>query len=415
MQLLHQIPKMPRLPRLPRIPAIPAQPAPIDLGSRPRICVIKLATLGDLLLATPALRALRSRYPDATVDILTTPGSADLLRDSQLIRRIYALDKYAFDTPAQMLQDIRPTFATSNLLTRLRRERYDAVLLLHHLTLTRSRIKSWTLVRAIGARYSAGLDNGWGGFLDLRVPDNGFGIRHEAEYALEVARAVGARVEHGAFPLRIADMGWEDITESVDPIQSIQSPAACTPLGALHPGSGSYSTARRYSPEHFADVARALHSEFGARVLLLGSQDEEDLQMKIRRRLGSPGWVESYITESLHDLARCLATCALFIGNDSFPMHLSTMVGVPTVAIFGPSNHHAWGPYRPDAPREVYVVRRSDLACSPCFYRGHSLGTPEGCPPRTCLTELPIERILWPARRLLLQHGWRPELASQRD
>jgi ADP-heptose:LPS heptosyltransferase len=391
---------------MPRIPGIPAQPAPIDLGARPRICVIKLATLGDLLLATPALRALRNRYPEATVDVLTTPASAGLLRDSQLVRHIYALDKHAFDTPAQMLQDIRPTFATSNLLTRLRRERYDAVLLLHHLTLTRSRIKSWTLLQAIGARYSVGLDNGWGGFLDLRVPDNGFGIRHEAEYALEVVRAVGARVEHGAYPLRIADLGWEEAGESQ---------ASPTPLVALHPGSGSYSTARRYAPECFADIARALHLQFDARILLLGSPEEEDLQLKIRRRLASPPWVETGVTDSFHDLARLLAGCALFIGNDSFPMHLAAMVGVPTVAIFGPSNHLAWGPYRPDAPREVYVVRRSDLPCSPCFYRGHSLGTPAGCPPRNCLTELPEERILWAARRLLQQHGWRPEIASLRD
>src|SRR5271165_1076051 len=105
---LHQLPPVaqvahlspfPRVPRLPRLSRIPSRPAPLDLGERPRICVIKLATLGDLLLATPALRALRDRYPDATVDVLTTPDSSELLRDSQLVRRIFALDKHAFDKP----------------------------------------------------------------------------------------------------------------------------------------------------------------------------------------------------------------------------------------------------------------------------------------------------------------------------
>src|SRR5215469_10649764 len=203
---------MQQISRLPQIPRAPSRPAPIDLGSCPRICVIKLATLGDLLLATPALHALRERYPEATIDVLTTPASAELLRDSQLVRRIFSFDKYAFDNPRQLLQDLRPTLASSGLLARLRRERYDAVLFLHHLTLTRSRIKAWALLRALGAQRSFGLDNGWGGFLDVRVPDHGFGIRHEAEYALEVARAAGAHVELGSHPLRPTDLGWDDVT-----------------------------------------------------------------------------------------------------------------------------------------------------------------------------------------------------------
>jgi heptosyltransferase-2 len=362
-----------------------------------------------LLLATPALRALRDRYPEATIDMLTTPGSAELLRDSQLVRHIYALDKHAFDSPIQMLQGLRPTFATSNLLARLRRERYDAALLLHHLTLTRSRVKSWTLLQAIGAQYAIGLDNGWGGFLDVRVPDNGFGIRHEAEYALEVARAAGAQVEPGKYPLRPADLGWYDLTWLP------QHEEDGVPLVAMHPGSGRYSLARRWSPGSFAEVALVLHRDYGARVLLVIGEDERELEHAIRRKLVHPTWVESATMDSFHELARRLAGCDLFIGNDSFPMHLASMVGLPTVAIFGPSNHQSWGPYRPDAPREVCVVRRGDLRCSPCFYRGHSLGMREGCPPRNCLNELPAERVLWPARRLLQQHGWHPLGGARHD
>jgi heptosyltransferase-2 len=399
MQLLHQIPRIPR------------RPVPIDLGRRPRICVVKLATLGDLLLATPALRALRDHYPEATIDVLTTPGSAELLRDSQLVRHIYSLDKHAFDSPTQMLQGLRPTFATSSLLARLRRERYDAALLLHHLTFTRSRVKSWTLLRAIGARYSIGLDNGWGGFLDVRVPDNGFGIRHEAEYALEVVRALGAQVEPESYPLRSSNLGWYDC----QPWSPHQVEDGAVPLVAMHPGSGSYSLARRWPPARFAEVAFALHRDYGARVLLIIGEEELELEQAIRRKLPHSTWVETSTTDTFHDLARRLAGSDLFIGNDSFPMHLATMVGVPTIAVFGPSNHQSWGPYRPDAPREVYTVRRSDLRCSPCFYRGHSLGMREGCPPRNCLNELPAERVLWPARRMLQQHGWRPIAGEPHD
>jgi ADP-heptose:LPS heptosyltransferase len=399
-QLTHQIS------RLPQIPRVPSRPAPIDLGQRPRICVIKLATLGDLLLATPALHALRERYPEATIDVLTTPASAELLRDSQLVRRIFSFDKYAFDSPRQLLQDLRPTLASSGLLVRLRKERYDAALLFHHLTLTRSRIKSWTLLRALGAHRSFGLDNGWGGFLDVRVPDHGFGIRHEAEYALEVARAAGADIGHASHPLRAADLGWYDLEARRPQVTS------GGPLVALHPGSGSYSFARRWSSEHYGELAAALHREYDAHILLVTGKEEQGLEQRIRKKLSYPTWIASSVSEPFHQLARRLAECSLFVGNDSFPMHMATLVGIPTIGVFGPSNHQAWGPYRPDAPRDVYVVRRSDLACSPCFYRGHSLGMPEGCPPRNCLTELPVERVLWPARRLLEQQGYRPAISA---
>src|SRR5690242_1972982 len=85
--------------------AIPEHaPAPVALGPRPRILVIKLATLGDLLLATPALRALRLRYPAARIDLLTTPAAAPLLDSSSLVDHEYILDKYAFDTPRALLR-----------------------------------------------------------------------------------------------------------------------------------------------------------------------------------------------------------------------------------------------------------------------------------------------------------------------
>jgi len=113
---------------------------------------------------------------------------------------------------------------------------------------------------------------------------------------------------------------------------------------------------------------------------------------------------------NLMRLANILRRCDLFIGDDSFPMHMATAVGTPVVAIFGPSNHLAWGPYRArsgdgqagDADRRALVVRRNDLVCSPCLYRGHALGLRNGCAPRPCLNELGTDAVIAAARRLLL-------------
>jgi heptosyltransferase-2 len=370
----------------------------VRLGERPRILVIKLAGLGDLLLTTPMLRALRTRYPAARLDVLTTPEAAPLLRDSPLLDRTYILEKYAFDEPLSLVRHPTQLAGVVAPLAALRHQRYDAVLLAHHLTLRLGRLKHQALLRAIGARLSVGLENGWGGFLDLRVPDAGFGAHHEAEYVLALAAALDASLPLGERGLQLADLGWHADLSAPPAL-----PAHGPPTIALHPGGGAYSLARRWPAERFAEVAAALRAEMGATCLLVGGAEERELHAGILARLGHPTWARSLAghTEP-RELARQLATCALFIGNDSLPMHLAAMVGTPVVAIFGPSNAHAWGPFVPEHPERVAVVRR-DLPCSPCFYRGHSLGTPQGCPPRLCLTELPVNWVLLAARRRLRQ------------
>ena len=163
--------------------------APLALGPRPRVLVVKLATLGDLLLATPMLRALRARYPQARLDLLTSAVAAPLIEDSPLLDHVYTFDKRAFDDLAALAGSAGELGRLAPLALRLRANRYDAVILAHHLTLPAGRLKYRALLAAIHPRRSVGLDNGHGSFLSLRVRDEGFGALHEAEYALALAAA----------------------------------------------------------------------------------------------------------------------------------------------------------------------------------------------------------------------------------
>ena len=86
---------------------------------------------------------------------------------------------------------------------------------------------------------------------------------------------------------------------------------------------------------------------------------------------------------SLGALVALLEQVRLFVGNESGVMHLAVAAGAPIVAIFGPTNDRAWGPYPLTSPRHAVV--RETLACAPCVHRGHSFGTPAGCAARTCL------------------------------
>src|SRR5215467_10756982 len=101
----------------------------ITLPADAHILVVKLATIGDLLLATPALRALRESYPQARIDLLVTPASAGLLDGWEVIDHVIVLDKYLFDYPQQLLNNPLNLLRLRPLWHDLRDGRYDAVLL----------------------------------------------------------------------------------------------------------------------------------------------------------------------------------------------------------------------------------------------------------------------------------------------
>ena len=380
------------------------QTHPIKLPPDAHILVVKLATIGDLLLATPALRALRETYPRARIDLLVTPASAGLLDGWEVIDRVIVLDKYLFDYPQQLLRHPANLRRLQPLWRELRGGHYEAVVLMHHLTLFFGRLKHQLLMRATGARWRVGLDNGHGWFLNARVKDDGFGALHEAEYNLALAGAMGATTGDTQLELPISD---EERRQARELVYGESAPAhAARPIIAMHPGSGGYSTARRWSPERFAQLADTLYADVGGQLLLVGGPEEAALHEQILSMMRSAMPARSLAGKgSIKVTAAVLELADLFIGNDAGPMHLAAAVGTPVVAIFGLSNADAWGPYTGNAPERRALVVKLDLPCMPCFYSGHLLGTPEGCTTRDCLAMLGVDPVAVAARKLLRETG----------
>ncbi|GAC1367349.1 MAG: lipopolysaccharide heptosyltransferase II [Ktedonobacteraceae bacterium] len=372
----------------------------IALAADAHILVVKLAGIGDLLLATPALRALRETYPQARIDLLVTPDSAGLLNGWDVINNTIVLDKYLFDHPKAILRNPQTLLRLRELWRTLHGGRYDAVLLLHHLTLPFGRLKHQLLMRATGAKWRIGLDNGHGWFLNVRASDDGFGAQHEAEYAMAVASAAGATINNIGLELPLHEKERAEARQIV--YNTMSAGEIVRPIIAMHPGSGGYSTARRWAPERFAQVADTLFHEVGGQLLLLGGPEEAELHQQIISMLHSAIPVRSLAGRgNIKVAAGILELVDVFIGNDAGLMHIAAAVKAPTVAIFGLSNHAAWGPYTGKAGRELATVVRLDLPCMPCFYRAHLLGTPEGCATRDCLTMLGTDPVVAAARKML--------------
>jgi heptosyltransferase-2 len=363
-----------------------------------RILAVKLADLGDLLTTTPALQALRAAHPSARIDLLVPPRSADLLKDAGYIDRIVTFDKFAFDSLRGLL-DIRGIVQTVSFLARLRAARYDAIAIFHHYTSRWGTLKFAILALASGSRVRAGIDNGRGGFLTHRLPDEGFGAMHEAEYWLGVAALLGADATPG-WRSRIP-VGEDDKTAAQSLLASFGKERA-TPLLAIHPGAGAYSRARIWPVAGFGMVAKGLIKSHGTSVVILGGPDEVEAASQLEQLIGDAGRVLNLAGRTgIHQTAAIVAECDLFLGNDSGPMHIAAAVQTPVVAVFGPSNSRAWGPYTPAGEVSRHAIVSRDLPCMPCFYRAHDLGLREGCGTRPCLTGLSHVPVLRACREAL--------------
>ncbi len=363
-----------------------------------RLLAVRLATLGDVLIVTPALRALRASFPDAHIGALVTPSSASVLRGLDSVDEIVTFDKFAFDRPRDALGNVPRAL---ELASRLRAGKWDTLVLLHHLTTPFGVAKYAALAVGSGAEQRIGLDNGRGGwFLTHSAIDEGFGIKHEVDYWLDVAGVLGAR--HPGEPrleLHIAPddetwaaARWAELAD--DPREAV----------LIVPGSGAFSRARRWAPERFVELGRRLERDDDLRPLILSGlgADEQRLALQIAEQVG-PAAAIVPSAPGPQALAAFVRGCRLVVGNDGGVLHIATTVGTPVVAIFGPSNDRAWGPYPPHVAGHQVV--REQLVCTPCIHRGHSFGTPQGCPARTCLAILEVSSVLSAARRALTAEG----------
>jgi exopolysaccharide biosynthesis WecB/TagA/CpsF family protein len=340
-----------------------------------RVLIVQIADIGDLVLSTPALAALRESHPNAHIAVLTTPHAAPILRHTALADAVLTVPRGTRPTDPALLALVR----------RLRAGRYDAVLYFHHFSTRSGALKHAAVACATGAPIRVGLDNGSAPFLTHTLPDQGFGALHQAQYWLNLAGLVGANADPRPAQVGIsdADRVWA----------AARLPDGASYLG-VHAGSGGFSLARRWDAGKWAAAANQVAAEMGAAVVLVGGSGDDNAA--VASALTVP-CLDLTGQTTLNQLAAVLARCRLFLGADSGVMHVAAAAGAPVVAVFGSSNAAAWRPWLPESRS---VVVQQPLECAPCSYVGTGVGARDGCPARTCLRTLTVERVVEAGRRL---------------
>jgi heptosyltransferase-2 len=305
--------------------------------------------VGDAVMALPALGAVREKFSDATIGVVGRPYVLDIYRDQGIADELIDYDS------AKVHRGIS---GREKLAAQLRDRKYDVALLLQN-----AFDAAWLAWRAkIPERIGYARDGR--SFLltkALPVPKTGEIPAHEKFYYLELLRRAG-------WIERLPGIEWIQLRVSQE--KRANAEAVLTAAGArqgvtrIAIGAGaSYGSAKCWPPERFAAALNRLTAERDADLILFGTRGEAAVSAAIvaglkRRPVDLTG------KTTIADLPALLSRCNLFIGNDSGAMHVAGAVGLPIVAVFGPTDPLGTVPVTP----KCTVVQQRPY-CSPCFLR----------------------------------------------
>lgn len=291
-----------------------------------KILFFKIGALGDVLMTTPLIHAVRNAYPDAQIDYLVGKWSAPALAHNPDISRVLTFS----DRPGVwgMISVLLPVVARLFL-------RYDTVIVLD---------KAWQLTivgRLLGRRCIGFNRNGEGVFLSQSITYDANATRgavHDIEYYLMLGKLIGGSKSNVAMHLFYSDADMRTAHELLDGLTG--KIITLCPGGARNPYQ--VMDARRWPKERYAQLALCL-LEKGMSVILLGASSDSDEGEYIMQACMAAGYGADHIrnligTTSFLESAACISQCVAVVSHDTSLMHAASAMNVPVIALFGPTN-----------------------------------------------------------------------------
>lgn len=351
----------------------PLGPARWDWETIERVLVVRLRSIGDTVLATPSLFALKRFLPHAAVDVLVEDWVAPVLEGHPHVDNVITVEK------GRAASRIR-------VASRLRANRYDVVYNLHGGT------TATILTRATGAKYRVGFETYQYARLHNHLsPSSSTLWRRDKTHSAEQ---------------QLALLGWTGVPVSDRPRTRLavtpEATAAVTAklrnagLGdtrfvVVHPAA-AFAT-KQWSAKNFGQVARELFDQ-GFPVVVITTPSQTETVAELQRHASAP--VVSFNDLSLPEITALLAQARLFIGNDSGIAHMAAAVETAAVVVFGSSNTAHWRPWVSDAPGSAAEIVFEEMDCQPCHgYFCEKFAQPE------CILRVPVNRVMAAIERVL--------------
>ncbi len=325
----------------------------IESGDIHRVVVMREGGIGDIIVATPAIRILRDRFPDAHLTLITLAdgqrhlGAQDVLATTDLVNEIVDLGKLSGLGPGEKRSRQERRRLYDNFIAHLKRMRID---LLVKLTADKEGVATlathMAMARKVGVKYAVGFQC---------VTHEHDGI-NQVDRLIEIVRPLAPRIPHRGLELSVSR---EDELFADRLIQNLLPHDRRFRI-AVHAG-GDKAT-NRWSPERYGEVLRRAVQEFDLDILQIGGPRDTEFAEKIKG-IVPEAHSEPVGKTTIPQLAALLRRCNLLLANDGGPMHVAAAVGTPVLAVFSARDMPGkWYPHGAS-----HRVIRKHVPCSPCL------------------------------------------------
>ncbi len=326
--------------------------------------------IGDAVLTLPAVAAIRATYPDAHIAVLVKPWVADIYDLFSSVDEVIIYES-KLDNPIGVFK----------LANKLRKKKFDAAILLQNAI--EAAIIAFAARIPIRAGYSS---DGRGLLLTHRVKRTKKMRKiHQIDYYLEMVKALGC-----------VSVGRELHLETKINRYNAQSvwrkfiPEKGKVIIGIAPGA-TYGPAKKWFADRFAAVADKLNENQSLQIILLGGKADGETAQEVQK-MARTDLINLAGKTTLREAIYLITQCRLFISNDSGLMHIAGALSIPTVAIFGSTNHITTSP-----AGNSFTIVRKDVSCSPCLK--------ETCPDDfRCMKLITVENVFAAAQNLLNNH-----------
>lgn len=361
----------------------PVLPLAAGFGALGRVLLVRLDNTGDVVLLSPAVAALCSAFPEASLTLLTSPAGA---RGADLLP---ALDDVVVHRASwQQLSpgSVEPEEERA-LIERLRAEAFDAAIIFTSFSQDAVAPSYLCYLAGIPVRVAYASERFSGEVITHPVPHEG-APSHQAERNVHLVQSLGLDIADSALQIAVPEAARAEAAALLK-AAGIEDGA---PFIALVPGASA--PARRYAFDRFGLVGREMAGR-DLPVVVLGSPNEELLAGEVEAEAGAFSVMSLAGRTSVPVMAAVIARASLVIANNSLALHLADALGVPVVSTYAGTDPEAYW-----TPRHVpHRLLTESVPCAPCFRiecnRGHECLDIE---PREVIAA--AEALLTPVERL---------------
>ena len=334
------------------------------------ILIIRLSSLGDVLMTIPAVRAIRDEFPDAHISWLAEGPVSEFLACQDFIDEVIIFPRSTVTKGLKTCNISRAQKAIAPFLRDLRKREYDLVVDFHGI--------AKSALFSIIARGKKKI-----GFGDMFAKEkshlfyhnriNGHDKRmHKVERNMLVANHLGYTNSVPKVTLNIPGKATEYIDSFFREIGN------APPLFAVNPFSSKGTDFKRWPMERYAELIARIHHELHEQTVILWGPGEEDEARRLKEMSGDGAYLAC--PTNIPQLFALLRKVRIYIGGDTGVMHLAVAAGTRAIALFGPTDFKINGPYGKE-----HTIIREDMPCSPCKKRD--------CNDRQCLAPITVEKV----------------------